>query len=366
MQKLYLHTGVHRTATSSTQLFLRSNFLPLLQKGWLYPYGAVRHDQKVRAMVNKTLSVEEFARDLQQRANSHDHAVHSVVLSDEDLSIVPDFSLFAPLADRFDVKVVVSLRRQDLWLESWYLQNVKWQWNPLLAHLTFDQFFKRRKEFFWVDYAARLAHYEQVFGAGSVVAGVFERADMPEGPIAAFLNMVGLSDMTGLGPFLHANSSMSPQISEFMRQLPLDQIDERDRSVVERIFVEMDKTLPTNGSKLIMRHDQRQTVMAECAASNRLTAQRYLGREVLFAEPLPGPDALLADIALPANSADLMQIFVRPFVTELGEKLTSLRLERDRPAGPARPGPHTRSPKAQGRKASAAAPSVVEPPRTEH
>ena len=135
MRKLYLHVGVHRTGTTSTQKFFQANFNALLDKGYLYPFGVARHSAAIIRIKHGQLAVDDLAADLVKRMDAKGSHVHSAVLSDEDMSNIKDFSIFAPLARHFDVKVVVSLRRQDLWLESWYLQNLKWQWNPSLSHL---------------------------------------------------------------------------------------------------------------------------------------------------------------------------------------------------------------------------------------
>lgn len=327
MRKLFLHVGVHRTGTTSTQRFMRENFDTLLRKGLLYPFGVKRHDRLILRILDGSLKVEDLALDLEKRAGSHPHPVHSVVLSDEDISLIRDFNLFAPLKERFEVKVVVSMRRQDLWLESWYLQNIKWQWNPALAHLSFDEFFERRAEFFWIDYAERFAHFETVFGPGSVVAGVFERGDMPEGPIQSFLHMLGIQDLTGFGPFVHRNSSLTPLMSEFMRNLPMDEMPIPERTLVEAACIEVDKTLPTNGSKLLMNFDQRAQVVAEYADSNRHVAKTWFDREVLFRDPLPPRDAPLADHTIPAGSGELIGGFVAPILRKLTLLMAKAREE---------------------------------------
>jgi hypothetical protein len=326
MRKLFLHVGVHRTATTSIQRFMRANGEVLLGKGYLHPFGVARHNAVVSRMRYGTLSVTEFAQDLQRRMDGKGGWVQAAVVSDEDMSMIEDFSLFAPLAEFFDVKVVVSLRRQDLWLESWYLQNLKWQWNPSLAHLTFDEFFAARGEFLWIDYATRLGHYEAVFGPGSVIAGVFEEPDMPAGPIDAFLAMIGITDQAGFGDKLHHNSSLSPLATEFMRHLPLDEMKDIDRRVFEQASLALDKDLVSNGSKLIMPHARRLEVMAEHAAGNAAVARRYLGRDKLFHTPLPGPRDPLANASLPKDAAALMEAFVAPYVRALGAEVARLRL----------------------------------------
>ena len=330
MRKLYLHVGIHRTGTTSTQRFLKDNFVPLLTKGYLYPFRVKRHDGQIRRLVKGEMSVHDFALDLERRADSQQFPINSIVISDEDMSLIQDFSLFAGLDDMFDVKVVVSLRRQDLWLESWYLQNIKWQWNPGLAHLSFAEFFKRRADFFWIDYAERLAEYEYLFGAGCVVAGVFEREDMPEGPIQAFLRMIGIEDLSGFGPFVHRNSSLSALMSEFMRQMPMDSMDDPERTLFEAACIEVDQTLVTNGSKLVMPLAQRVITMADYAESNRLTAQRYIGRDTLFREPLPDAAEPLADQALPERSQEVLERFVGPVFQNLAKLMTTNRLAREK------------------------------------
>ncbi|MEO8242976.1 MAG: hypothetical protein ABI832_11715 [bacterium] len=344
MRRLYLHVGVHRTGTTSIQRFLRANFDVLLQKGYLFPFGVARHNQVVSRMRDGAMDVTEFAEDLLRRVESRGDGRTSVILSDEDMSNIEDFSIFSPLKKIFDVKVVVSLRRQDLWLESWFFQNLKWQWNPSLSHLTFAEFFARRREFHWIDYAARLAHYEAVFGPGSVIAGVFEKADMPEGPIDAFLRMVGISDMAGFGPMLHSNSSMSPLMTEFIRQLPLDAMAGPDRRLFEKACGEVDAKLVKEDAKLIMPYDQRLVVQADYAAGNRLVAQKYLGRDELFHDPLPGPQDAVATMALPDKSADLMRDFVAPMVHALAAQMAEARSEEAAKAQHPLPGPGQRGP----------------------
>ena len=338
--RLYLHVGVHRTATTSIQRFLRANFEALLGKGYLYPFGVARHNAVVSRMRYGVLEVADFAEDLARRMAAK--GVQAAILSDEDLSAIADFGVFAALTRVFEVRVVVMLRRQDLWLESWYLQNVKWQWNADLAHLTFEEFLDRRGEFFWIHYAARMAQYEAVFGPGAVIAGVFEEADMPLGPIDAFLRMVGIADHGGFGPMLHQNSSLTPLATEFMRHLPLDQMEGPDRRVFEQACLLLDQGLKTNGSKLLMSQDRRLAVQAEYLAGNLVVAARYLGREALFRVPLPGAEQPLASSALPAASDDLLRDFVAPFVRALGAQVAAARAALPQGDAVERPGQRRR------------------------
>ncbi len=320
MRTLVLHIGTHRTATSSVQAFLHANGPALLQRGILYPFGVKRHVVQMNRLFDGKVPAAELAADLTRRADSRRQPVHTIILSDEDICMRRDLTPLAPLRDSFDVKVVFALRRQDLWLESWYLQNVKWQWNPTLAHATFPEFLARREEFHWADYAAYVDHLETVFGPENLRLYVFEKAQMPQGPVAAFAAAAGIGDVAGLAPAPHANPSHSPLVSEFMRRLPLDEAPPPVRGMLERACSALDAALakaPEEASPWLIDPATRAAILERHAPGNAALARRHFGREALFLEPPPPPDAPLARLALPADPEALMDRLVAPFVREL-------------------------------------------------
>ena len=318
MRTLYLHIGTHRTATSSIQAFLHGNFRNLITKGFLYPLGAKRHIVLANKLLSGAVDAAAVGADLEKRASDKPNEIHSLILSDEDICMRRNLSRLKGFSKHFNVKVVYALRRQDLWLESWYLQNVKWQWNPELCHLTLDEFLGRQADFHWIDYNGYVAHLEEVFGRENVIPYVFEKEQMPEGPVMHFCNVVGLTDRAGFNPPQHSNSSLSPLISEFMRCLPLDEAPAPYRSVLEAACTQVDDSLSGNRtSALILNAVQRAEILETHEAGNRALARRYFGRDELFQAPLPAPDAPVASMNLPADSYELMQEFVTPLVREL-------------------------------------------------
>jgi hypothetical protein len=324
MRTLYLHIGTHRTATSSIQAFLHANFSAPGQRGVLYPLGVKRHVGLMNAIFSGQRTVDDVARDLDRRAGARRSPVQSLILSDEDICTRRDLSVLAGLRAFFNVKVVFCLRRQDLWLESWYLQNVKWQWNPNLSHISFDAFLDCRDEFHWADYRRYVDHLEQVFGQGNVLLSVFERGQMPAGPVAAFCELVGIGVLDGLTAPPHSNSSHSPLVSEFMRRLPLDEAPPAVRGMLERACAAVDEALektPEEASPLLMPHDRRRAILDEHAEGNAALARRYFGRDRLFLDPLPPADATVARLALPADSEALMTRLVAPFVRAVTDQI---------------------------------------------
>lgn len=337
---LYIHIGAHRTATTSTQKYLRLNAARLLERGFFLPFGVSRHFDLFNRLFDGRLTVSEAAKDIAQRADNKTAPVHSIILSDEDVCTRRNLERLQPFRDHFDVKVVFSMRRQDLWIESWYQQNVKWQWNPELSHLRFADFLDRRPDFFWIDYDGMIDRLERLFGAGNVLPLVFEKGQMPDGPVTAFCDAIGLTDRDGFAEAPHTNVSLSPMMTEFMRTLPLDEMPGPVRRVFERACARADKDLAfENRSTLFLDHEERQALLDEFEPGNRAVARRLFDRDRLFLEPLPAPDATLAVQFLPVDSYDTQTQLVAPFVRALALGIKEIEPPRDTSvAGPAKPG----------------------------
>lgn len=319
---LYLHIGSHRTATTSIQRFLLRNFDALVAMGCLLPFRKPRHFEMINAIFDGNRTIDRAAAQLNERADSKapEHEITRLVVSDEDICMRPDISVLGGFREHFDVKVIYALRRQDLWLESWYFQNIKWQWNPSLSHITFDEFLARREEFHWIHYDRYVRHLEEVFGRENVILNVFEKKQMPDGPVAAFCRHVGLESLIGASPAPHVNSSMSAAMVEFARHLPMDEFAPPQRDILRRALEQVDRdVLGHTGkqSERLMPPDLRQAILSEYEPGNRALAERYFDREALFLEPLPAANAPLAQLAIPPNSADLMAQFVAPLLRQM-------------------------------------------------
>lgn len=322
---LFLHVGSHRTATTSIQKFMKANFDQLIDHGVFYPYGVARHIKLINSLFSREQSVADVAAQMTKRADGKRRKITKIVLSDEDISTRDDPSLLAKFKDHFDVKVIFSIRRQDIWLESWYFQNIKWQWNPLLSHCTFDEFLAQRDAFRWIDYDRYLTRLEKLFGKENIHLTVFEKPQMPGGPVVEFCRQIGIDDLSGFTDPPHVNSSMSAETVEFIRHLPLGAIRPRERDLLRIALEQLDSIdLGNTGkqSERLMPPDQRRAVLSEYADGNRRVAQRYFGRDELFLEPLPADDAPLAELKMPANSEELMQRFVGPLLLRLVENGT--------------------------------------------
>jgi hypothetical protein len=159
-----------------------------------------------------------------------------------------------------------------------------------------------------------------------VLVNVFERGQMPGGPVAAFAEAIGL-DTTELSEAPHRNASFSPLMAEFVRRIPLDLTRPRLRATIEQAFINVDAEMQKSAeeaSGLILGPERRRAVLDRYAEGNRAVAQRYFGREALFSDPLPAEDAPIGRLALPGASEDLMTRIVEPVMLDLLRRLDQL------------------------------------------
>ena len=231
------------------------------------------------------------------------------------------------------MKIVYTLRRQDLWLESWYLQNIKWQWNDRLSHCSFVEFMAMQSDFHWIDYNRYVRHLEKIFGRDNIILNIHEAQQMPDGPVAMFCDSIGLTPASDFHTPARINESFSPMISEFMRYLPLDAAPQGYRGVLTSACAEIDRHLPgtRQAASLLISYPDRVALMKSYQRGNTALAKRYFGRDQLFLDPLPDPDMALAEMVLPADSYELMEQFVAPLIRAVIRHRTTAQARKSRP-----------------------------------
>lgn len=318
---LWLHPGIQRTGTTSIQGFMSSNVKALKKLGVLYLFKVRRHNQLMNEIFGGDADVRKVAAGLTRRANARKTPIHTIVLSDEAITVRRDLTVLTRFKEDFDVKVALFLRRQDLWLESWFFQNVKWQWNPPFSNCTFEEFLAKRDQFHWLDYDRYIAKLEDLFGAENVEVMIFEKSEMEGGPVREFCRRIGITDFSTLEEPGHVNASLSPVMSEFVRHIPIRKgLGNTTRRAMVHALQEAEAALPDRfraDGKLILSHEKRREIMDGFADSNARLAKRRFGRDQLFRDPLPPETAPVAELALPSDVTDLMEHFVVPVFSEL-------------------------------------------------
>ncbi len=184
-----------------------------------------------------------------------------------------------------------------------------------------DEFYDRRGEFHWMDYKSYVSHLEDMFGRENVLLYVFERDQMPGGPIPTFARIVGVELDDSFTKPPKRNASLTPEVSEMLRCLPLDEAPTEYRVVLDRAAAKVDakirETQSKDASSLILSHEQRSQILEEQTEGNAWVAERYFDRAELFHDPIPTADDPVAELKLPDNSYDTMQTLVAPLIRAL-------------------------------------------------
>ena len=327
-RRLYLHVGVHRTGTSSIQHALKSDFGQLLWRGVFHAYATARHKALFDDLFSGKQSARAIAQDITNRADAKPCHIHSVTLSDEDICMRRDLSPLAGLSEYFEVHPVLFVRRQDCWLESWYRQHVKWQWDKRYAHLRFEDFLARRQDFFWVDYERLARGLAHLFGKNSLIIIPFEEGRFAANSVSLFYDALGVGDLPDA---VHEtkNQSFSMRMTEFMRGLPLAKLPIEQRHRIERACAKVDAGIKDRSS-FFANATQRGTILAEYSASNTRLAQSYFGRDSLFRSDQTRP--ILA--ACVGQSGDTTEALIKDIIAPLIMTLSADVLPAKHPSKP--------------------------------
>lgn len=260
--QLIIHAGLHKTGTSYIQRFLHENARLLNQHGVLYPWkpeGAYNHTHLValfRGAAFKRLSI------FFQRTAAKGY--QTILISSEDWS--KDFNSIKRvkqfrdlLADRFDVKFLYYLRRQDHLWESVYAEVAKSWFN---GHIDSDLKFR-------FDFAERLGPLMEVFRQKAIIVRPYNPALWADGDLAYdVLSAIGISDRSGFVLPLRENESMTRRKTLFLSSV--DKMKLPDRAAF-RESVRLSPTIHDDGLRYLASPAERAAFYEQFRQSNTET-----------------------------------------------------------------------------------------------
>jgi hypothetical protein len=171
MQRLIIHSGLHKTGTTSVQKFLSSAALGLDALGFVYPNRIDQfnhHHVVAHCYFGRNIEyLKQFLSALGVLGNGKD-----IILSSEefgacflDVNFAESFSEY--YRSHFNLEIVLTLRRQDYLLESVFREVVCDSDNRTMAVLDFYDF----------DFRERVEILSQVFGRERVTLVPYNHAD---------------------------------------------------------------------------------------------------------------------------------------------------------------------------------------------
>jgi hypothetical protein len=287
---IYIHIGVHKTASSTIQVGLSNNRGLLAENDWLYPkkgaLSRIAHHNVVFQIRNdrrynpRAGDFEDLISEIKRTKKQN------VIVSSEDFSLcnLSEVEFISnQLRSLGPLRVIVYLRRQDEWLNSRWAQLVK---NGRYS----DDFESSLKQgIVEADFYNRLQPWAEVLGKENIIVRVLERNQLEDHVCIDFLRSCGFQKIKDF--IIPENQNVSPSMKtiEVIRYF-VGQIKD---TKVERRYI--DKSV-----RLIRRYaddhgwnDERpnkispeihELIMEQFVDSNRKIAQEYLGRDDLFFE----------------------------------------------------------------------------------
>ena len=342
MKTLYLHIGTPKTGTTALQKFLWLNREVLLQHGLLFPdfgfrYRGVSRCRNGHFLVTTSYQDENGCRILEKEQEDYRNGLDQlkeagktcdrILLTDESIYNASrrsrtDFyeTLKADLEEmHMELKVIVYLRRQDLFTQSHWAQKVK-VGSCQNFHEYLDSSFM---ENYPLDYYEYISHLSSCLGRESLIIRPFESGQFRgEKQIiqSDFLSVFGLKLSDG---FTLGQRSCNTRLDD--DQLEIQQVINR--------FPSMKRTFKNPKINNVLwdpyfRPAEQKQFMEKYCASNEALAREFLDRDdgQLFYDTIRRPSGYRTGEA--DLSRDIARVYGRA-ITELDRENRKLRKELD-------------------------------------
>ncbi|HHB12916.1 MAG TPA: hypothetical protein ENK62_06930 [Chromatiales bacterium] len=300
---VWLHIGLHKTASTFIQETLQSNAQALARQGFLYPragrlgaghallaYPHLPVQRAAEADVAPHLAAAEGAWAALEEELRSQPAPQDIILSSEYFSLVEDVGALqaACAALGESTRVVVYLRRQDRLLEAGYNQAVKagLETRPLLLGPVLPE---------RLDWYRLLERWAGPFGRRNVIVRVFEEAVAGPGILSDFCAAVGL-DPEPLVPSERRNTRLANELLGYRR------VENRLGLVDSRLTQLATRRMRSAGwpDSAVLPAAERRRVVAAFQESNERVAREYLGRtdgRLFDTAGLAGPEEAASESA---------------------------------------------------------------------
>lgn len=218
--RLIVHVGANKTGSSAVQRFLALNITALRAEGIIVPDNEFRVAEKVPGyhvwgFAELLKNPPEGRRRLEEAVTGIEEAhtgASAILLSAENLAANPAApSLFEGLVERYDVRVVMYIRRQDEYIlsswQQWYskIQADFWAWVvSVVGELG--------------DWRAYLQNWETVVPRERITVRLYERPKLEGGDVIAdFHGLLGVS--RPFDEFAYPQNTVNPSFSDAITEL---------------------------------------------------------------------------------------------------------------------------------------------------
>lgn len=296
-QRLILHIGTHKTGTTTLQRYLaKHRSRNLAEFGLCYPKTATKGSSRHTLLATsiRARRVEDGNIRIPPVQQIIDRISDEIVQSGAATAVVSAEGLSGPnpgfaaacraFSRRFDVEVVLVLRRQDRFVESLHSQFVRDRGETRAL----AEFMATRQISAWLDYRRTLGYWESEFGRSAVRVIHYEAATLGEGLLNTFFKVLSLPP-PAVEP-TSRNRSPARESIEILRHINreagLNGQSRPHRRQRRSLLSIMRKLEIDSGLTTVLGTDSRRKLLQAFDEGNAEIANRYLGRAdgILFAQ----------------------------------------------------------------------------------
>jgi len=323
MKTIYLHIGLHKTATTSIQVGLEQNRIRLKRAGWHIPLAGKIYWRNA-GQHNIPPGLMEYPR-FARHMGTADDLVREIQQSPEQNFIVSSevfCHLREPMVERlgsllspFNVVVIVYLRRQDEFLQSVWAEQV----GSGVCMDNFSSWLQGPRRHLWAQdarssYLTYLSMWADVFGEDALRVRVFENGQLEGHVFHDFLMACDVPDVTRFRTPRRQHSSPDIKTLEMIRHMvaKTDSDPHLSNMEIARAIRRYSNLVGWNSERLnLIDRAHYEQIMGQYTSSNEVLAERFLGREWLFlADFEPQPITRFDAAELPEREMKQVEAFV--------------------------------------------------------
>ena len=234
-KKIYIHIGLPKAASTTIQNYFVENSYELLKLGVLYPHTGRRHwaHDDIGFQVVEDPRYNPAVGDLSALKEEISRAQVDKVVISSNQCLMPKFHrLNSPrmkISSLGETKIILYIRRQDLWLQSLWAQRVKAGFMVDPFEIFIDKAITQKidpqdpRSSFSVprsnaDFYARVIRWEEVFGKKNIVVKILEKQAIQKHVFLDFLDILGV-DLPNFVVLENKNISPGCQTLEVIRYI---------------------------------------------------------------------------------------------------------------------------------------------------
>jgi len=290
-KQLYIHIGTGKTGTTALQEFFVINDKLLEEKFALkyisnYRIDNAHHGLCINGFKGEKNLINFRLNDLHKEILKSDYKYF--LISSENFPGVSEEEIkdiyYKILSKDIDIHVIVYLRRQDEYLESWYAQVVKADTKNI--NLNIHNLYKDLNKSKILNFYYLIEKWNKIISKDNIHVKVYEKQQFYKGNIFNdFMRIFKIEDLEEFEfPKKDPNPSLTRDQILLIRAFVNAGLENFLDNVIKKPF-----SFKSNSSKYFLSPKERTELVLEYENINKQVAQKYLNRKdgKLFYNPLP-------------------------------------------------------------------------------